>query len=187
MQEQVTGNSSTCKGITIVKLSQSVAYAVQAALKLAEEPITSPISCGQLAASGQMPERFLLQILRDLTKQGILHSTRGGGGGFMLGRRPDDISLLDLIEAVDGPISAVLPGKGAFPEDSAERLQEALKGIADQVRRQLSAIRLCDLRVHADRSGETNSTAGQSPVVEHLFDLPHVPGLTGEMPRVSTF
>jgi len=170
-----------------VKLSQSVAYAVQATLKLAEDPTASPSSCGQVAASGQMPEGFLLQILRDLTKQGILHSTRGGGGGFMLGRRPEDISLLDLIEAVDGPINAVLPGKGIFPEDSAERLHEALKGIADQVRRQLSAIRLSDLMVRSAPSGETDRTVGRSPIVEHLFDLAHVPGLTVEIPRVTTF
>jgi len=160
-----------------VKLSQSVAYAVQAALKLAEDPNASPISCSQLAATGRMPERFLLQILRDLTKQGILHSTRGGGGGFMLGRTPQEISLLDMIEAVDGPLSTSLPGKGALPEGSADRLQAALKRIAEQVRDQLAAIRLCDLMPLADQTKPVSASAGPSAVPAPYFDYTQPPGI----------
>lgn len=168
-----------------MKLSQSVAYAVQAALKLAEDPTASPISCGQLATTGRMPERFLLQILRDMTKQGILQSTRGGGGGFMLGRRPEEISLLDMIEAVDGPISAVLPGKGAFPEESADRLQEALKRIAEQVRQQLAAIKLCDLMPPAGQPAAPNPVPGLAPV-QTLFDYPHPTMMTVAPSKVSS-
>jgi Rrf2 family protein len=129
-----------------------------------------------------MPERFLLQILRDMTKQGILHSTRGGGGGFMLGRRPEEISLLDMIEAVDGPINAALPGKGAFPEESAERLQEALKGITEQVRGELAAIRLCDLMT-GPRGSVASEDVSRFPL---LIDEPHdPPRMTGLAVKAS--
>src|SRR3990167_5570898 len=106
-----------------MKLSQSVAYAVHASLRLADHRDAAPVSCNRLAEQGKMPERFLLQILRDLAKQGILQSTRGGGGGFMLNRRPEEISLLEVIEAVEGPMTAFLPLKTSFPHPAGERLQ----------------------------------------------------------------
>ncbi len=128
-----------------MKLSQSVTYAIHAVLRLAHGDQTGPVACGKLAAEGKMPERFLLQILRDLAKQGILHSTRGGGGGFVLGRAAYELSLLEIIEAVDGPILAGLPLKGNFPGDAGERLQDALDRITEETRRRLQAIHLSDL------------------------------------------
>jgi len=128
-----------------MKLSQSVTYAVHAALRLAGHEETVPVSCGQLAQEGGMPERFLLQILRDLAKRGILHSTRGGGGGFALQRDAKDISLLDLIEAVDGPLSAGLPANVGLPEESRLRLRDTLQRIANTTRQQLAAVKLTHL------------------------------------------
>jgi len=131
-----------------MKLSQSVAYAIHAALRLAESKDGTPVSCSRLAEQGKMPERFLLQILRDLAKQGILQSTRGGGGGFMLDRRPDDISLLEIIEAVEGPLTAGLPLKASFPHPTGDRLHNVLRKVTDEVRRQLQAVKLSDLTAH---------------------------------------
>ncbi len=127
-----------------MKLSQSVTYAIQAALQLAQTQ-DGPVSCGQLAAAGKMPERFLLQILRDMTKRGILQSTRGGGGGFMLSRPPGEISLLELIEAVDGPLVAGLPMRVHFPGGSGQRLETALDQVAAATCTRLGAISLADL------------------------------------------
>jgi len=128
-----------------MKLSQSVTYAVHAALRLTAANGSGPVSCGCLAREGKMPERFLLQILRDLTKKGILQSTRGGGGGFMLSRSADEISLLDLIEAVDGPLDAGLPRSLGFPEPSETILNDTLRRVRESVRRELSAITVTDL------------------------------------------
>ena len=87
-----------------MKLSQSVAYAIHAVLRLASGGESAPVACGRLAADGKMPERFLLQILRNLVAHGILESTRGVEGGYTLDRAPEDISVLEVIEAIDGPI-----------------------------------------------------------------------------------
>jgi len=128
-----------------MKLSQSVAYAVHAALRLAGNENAEPVSCGRLAENGQMPERFLLQILRNMAKNGILHSTRGGGGGFMLERDPKEISLLELIEAVDGPLVAGLPARINLPGQCSSLLQDTLKKITDSTREQLAAVKLSGL------------------------------------------
>lgn len=66
-----------------MKLSRSVGYALQATLQLACADGTAPVPCSRLAAEGKMPERFLLQILRNLVAHGILASTRGVDGGYV--------------------------------------------------------------------------------------------------------
>lgn len=115
-----------------------------------------------------MPERFLLQILRDLAKQGILHSTRGGGGGFVLDRDPAEISLLDLVEAVDGPLTGGLPARVCLSGETTDRLAEKLAGIAEQTRQNLQAIRLADLIVSHGAANLSIETAGspqdESPI-----------------------
>jgi Rrf2 family protein len=92
-----------------------------------------------------------LQLLRDLAKQGILTSTRGGGGGFVLGRSPEEISLLEIIEAVEGPLKAALPLKVGFPRSAGERLQQVLGEITNEIRGQLQAILLSDLLAKGKR------------------------------------
>ncbi len=128
-----------------MKLTQTIGYGVHAMVRLAEEGESGPVSCKTLAQQGKMPERFLLQVLRDLARQGILTSTRGNSGGFMLARPPEDISLLDIVEAVGGPLKAVLPLKANFPQPAGERLHDVLCAINEEARRQLRAISLCDL------------------------------------------
>ena len=76
-----------------MKLSRTVRYAVQAAVQLAQSDPAQPVPCSRLAADGHMPERFLLQILRSLVTHGILRSSRGVDGGYVLDRSADDVSL----------------------------------------------------------------------------------------------
>src|SRR5688572_31420844 len=120
-----------------MKLSRTVAYGVQATLQLARSNSSSPVPCSQLASEGHMPERFLLQILRNLVTHGILHSTRGVDGGYMLERPPDQISLLEVIEAIDGPITPSIPLGDALPGESHEKLQSALSQVTAITRQQL--------------------------------------------------
>jgi Rrf2 family protein len=129
-----------------MKLSRTVAYAVQATLQLAQSKSGVPVPCSHLAAEGHMPERFLLQVLRHLVTHGVLHSTRGVDGGYSLERKPDEISLLDVIEAIDGPLSATLPSNNGNELSSVDlRLREALEKVTNNSRRQLQAIKLSDL------------------------------------------
>src|ERR1700730_8060964 len=130
-----------------MKLSRTVAYAIYATLQLAQSKSGVPVPCSHLAAEGHMPDQFLLQILRHLVTHGILHSTRGVDGGYALERKPEEISLLDVIEAIDGPLSVTLPGESEShkPSQSERNLREALEQVAADARRQLQAIKLSDL------------------------------------------
>ena len=130
---------------TGMKLSRTVAYAVRATLMLAETETKTPVPCSRISKSGQMPERFLLQILRNLVTHGILDSTRGVDGGYMLNRHPDDISLLDVIEAIDGPMNSNVPTGGGLSEESAAKLGVVLQQITTTSRQQLEAIKLSNL------------------------------------------
>jgi Rrf2 family protein len=92
-----------------------------------------------------MPERFLLQILRNLVTHGVLQSTRGVEGGYTLDRKPQEISLLEVIEAVDGPLISSVPLGEGLPDPSKRKLQRALSDVAACTRRQLAAVKLSHL------------------------------------------
>jgi Rrf2 family protein len=128
-----------------MKLSRTVAYALQATLQLARSEAGVPIPCSRLAAEGKMPERFLLQILRNLVAHGILASTRGVEGGYTLERSPEDISLLELIEAIDGPMNPALPINEGMAAESKCKLETAMCEVTARARRELEAVKLADL------------------------------------------
>ena len=128
-----------------MKLSRTVSYALQATLQLAQSDSSGPIPCSRLAAQGKMPERFLLQILRNLVAHGILGSTRGVEGGYTLERSAEEISLLEVIEAIEGPLISALPAGEGLPQDSRSRLEQALAEVNTAARRELKAIKLAHL------------------------------------------
>ena len=97
-----------------------------------------------------MPERFLLQILRNLVARGVLSSTRGVDGGYWLDRSPEDISLLEVIEAIDGPMVAALPLGDGLPSECHALLKEAINGVTARIREQLAAIKLAHLLPRTD-------------------------------------
>jgi Rrf2 family protein len=130
-----------------MKLSRTVAYALQATLQLARsEDASVPIPCNRLAADGGMPERFLLQILRNLVNHGVLTSHRGVEGGYSLERKPSDVSLLEVIEAVDGPFAASLSQVyEGLPAGSRSKVESVFKDVAESIRHKLRAITLAHL------------------------------------------
>jgi Rrf2 family protein len=151
-----------------MKLSRSVTYALQATLQLAGAESADPIPCSRLAAVGQMPERFLLQILRNLVSHGILVSTRGVDGGYTLARAPEAISLLEIVEAIDGLWVTVVPPGPGLPELARMRLEKGLAELTATLRDGLGRITLADLLPAPTRC------AGPLPDA-HPIDLAHRP------------
>lgn len=128
-----------------MKLSRTVDYAVRATVHLAKSETESPIPCSQLANEGNMPERFLLQILRSLVNHGILRSTRGVDGGYVLLKKPDEISLLDVIEAIEGPMNTNQEVGDGMPDDLGSKFRQAIEQVTLTNRQLLQNIKISSL------------------------------------------
>ena len=85
--------------------SQTVEYAMRAVVCLAtnEERMMGAV---EISSSTDVPQSYLIKVLQQLSRNGIVHSRRGKGGGFALARSSREISLLDIITAVD-PIKRI--------------------------------------------------------------------------------
>ncbi len=91
-----------------MRLGKASAYAVLAVVHIAEHSDGSPIQGRDIADACNLPAGHLLKILQQLVRTQILISERGPSGGFTLRRAPEKITLLEIIEAIDGPITADL-------------------------------------------------------------------------------
>jgi Rrf2 family iron-sulfur cluster assembly transcriptional regulator len=91
-----------------VKVSTRGDYASRALLSLAlhDDPTGGPTSVRDLAERTGLPQPYLEQILLALKGAGLVRSKRGVGGGYVLARSPEEITLGQIVSAVDGPISA---------------------------------------------------------------------------------
>jgi Rrf2 family protein len=88
-------------------LSQKTRYAMLALIKLAREEGKGAILSNDIAVSENIPRRYLEAILMDLKKLGILGSRLGKAGGYFLIRKPENISLADVIRHFEGPLAMV--------------------------------------------------------------------------------
>lgn len=97
-----------------MRVSAKVDYALRALCELAAAP-PGPVKAERLAAAQEIPPKFLENILLQLRHAGIVASQRGAEGGYRLARPAADVSLADVIRAVEGPIASV---RGAPPEQA---------------------------------------------------------------------
>jgi Rrf2 family transcriptional regulator, nitric oxide-sensitive transcriptional repressor len=86
-------------------LSQTVEYALRAMVYLAASD-GEPQPTEQIAEKTKVPAPYLAKVLQNLTRKGLVRSQRGVRGGFLLARRPEDITILDVVNAVD-PIQRI--------------------------------------------------------------------------------
>jgi Rrf2 family protein len=114
-------------------------------MQLAHVNPSIPYPCSKLAKETKMPERFLLQILRQMVTHGILNSTRGVDGGYSLSRKPSDISVLEVIEAIDGPVISSIPIGEGISAPAMSKLRDALKQATDQLVKQLNSVKISHL------------------------------------------
>jgi Rrf2 family protein len=130
-----------------VRISAKADYAVRAAAELAAAPPDTPVRAEQLATAQGIPLKFLLHILNELKLARIVQSQRGAQGGYRLARPASEITVADVIRAVEGPLANVHESR---PEEmdyrgAAEPLREVWVAVRANLRAVLEHVTLADL------------------------------------------
>ena len=129
-----------------MRLSARADYALRAAIELAAAG-GGHVTSEQLAKAQEIPAKFLEAILTQLRRAGLIRSQRGPDGGFWLARPADQISLADIIRAIDGQLLGV---RGERPENvtypgAAEPLQRVWIALRANERAVLETVTLADI------------------------------------------
>jgi Rrf2 family protein len=129
-----------------VRVSAKVDYAIRAMLELAAAP-PGPMKSEAIATAQEIPRNFLENILLDLRHAELVVSQRGAEGGYRLGRPPEEISVADVIRAVEGPLATV---RGVRPEEveyagAAQALRQTWIDLRSAMRGVLEETSLADL------------------------------------------
>ncbi len=146
-----------------MRVSAKVDYAVRAGAELAAAAGDGPVKGDTIAQAQQIPLKFLENILLDLKHAGLVQSQRGAEGGYWLAKAPEEISLADVIRAVEGPIANV---RGERPEQveypgAATPLREVWIAVRANLRGVLETVTLAD--VAADTLPDEVSRIASNP------------------------
>ena len=130
-----------------MRVSAKVDYAVRAAVELAAAADDGPVKGDRIAAAQGIPLNFLENILLDMRQAGLVRSQRGREGGYWLAREPAEITIADVIRAVEGPLATV---RGERAESlsyagAARPLQELWVAVRANLRAVLETVTLADI------------------------------------------
>ena len=146
-----------------MRVSAKTDYAIRAVLELAAAGDARPVKGERIATAQQIPLRFLENILMQLRHAGLVESRRGADGGYRLARAPEDITLAEVIRAIDGPLAGV---SGVRPESLG------FEGVAEPMRDVWIAVR-AGLRSVVDELTLADVVAGRLPAdIQRLIDAP---------------
>ena len=130
-----------------MRVSAKTDYALRAALELAAAPDDKPVKGERIATAQAIPLRFLENILMQLRHAGLVDSRRGAEGGYRLARPAAEVTLADVIRAIDGPLAGV---SGVRPEalgfnGVAEPMRDVWIAVRASLRGVLEQVTLADV------------------------------------------
>ncbi len=130
-----------------MKISTKGRYGVRILLDLALHENTEPRLIRDIAASQRISEKYISRLIIALRRAGMVRSIRGAHGGFRLAKAPGELTLLDIVEVMEGPLSIVdcvkMPGKcGSSGECATREIWERLNA---EIRASMSRITLQDI------------------------------------------
>lgn len=121
-----------------MRLTRGADYGARGIVHLAMQPPDSVILVKDIAAAQGLPESYLSKIFQELAKDGLVRSHRGAKGGFSLARPAEEITLRQVIEAIEGPIAlnrCLSPSEGCEHEDECP-----LRPILAEAQRRMLAV-----------------------------------------------
>jgi len=122
----------------VLSITSKSPYALSALVELGRSGGGSPVSIGELARRRDVPVQFLEQLFATLRRAGVLRSQRGVRGGYLFAREPSEITVLEVVELLDGPVGREAAGIFAEAAEAARAVLAATT-IADIVEREVSA------------------------------------------------
>jgi Rrf2 family protein len=130
-----------------MRISAKADYAVRAVVELAAAEGDKPIKAERLATAQDIPLNFLENILGELRHAGVVRSHRGAEGGFRLAKAPEEVTVADVIRAVEGPLASV---RGGPPEDAvyagaAAALPRVWIAVRANLRRVVETVTIADV------------------------------------------
>ena len=130
-----------------MRVSAKADYAIRAMVELAAAGGDGPVKGDRIAQAQSIPIKFLENILVDLRRGGLVESMRGSEGGYWLARPAAEISLAQVIRAVDGPLATVRGRRAEQLEfsGSAEPLREVWIAVRASLRGVLERVSLADI------------------------------------------
>jgi len=122
-------------------------YAIRGMVYLASQPSGRVVLVSEIARATDVPPMFLAKIFQQFSKLGLVQSFRGSGGGFLLGRPPEKITLCEIVEAVEGPImpNRCVLSDGACCRDRVCTVHPVWKRVEKSIIDILSEVTLKDL------------------------------------------
>jgi Rrf2 family protein len=132
-----------------MKLSKSSAHAAFAVAYLASRSHEDgPVQARQVAEHLGVPTDSALKVLQALARNNLIQSQLGRAGGYRLHRLPETITLLDIVEAIDGPIHPQVPAGLSAPIGGVKLLANICQQASDSVRNELSRLTVAELARH---------------------------------------
>lgn len=130
-----------------MQITRQADYAVRAVLHLARVGGTERSATSAIAKEQNIPPSFLAKIISQLSIAGLLHTSRGARGGVTLARDPKDITLLEVVEAIDGPIqlNECVGGDGVCMFDKDCPIKPVWCDAQEELVRRLKATNFADL------------------------------------------
>jgi Rrf2 family protein len=149
-----------------MQLTRAADYAVRVLIHLASQPVHTRASRAGLAEAAECPQQFLSKVLQSLTRAGLVVSHRGNTGGFELPVSRQEVTLLDVVEAIEGPVrlnlcltsEEVCVRRGSCPAHPV--WEEAQRAMLEVLRR--STIRSLAQPPLAKPDGHGNDSGGGS-------------------------
>jgi Rrf2 family cysteine metabolism transcriptional repressor len=125
----------------VLQITSKSPYAVRALAELARRGGATPVPIAEIAKARDIPVQFLEGLFASLRRAGILQSQRGVKGGYSFARAPEEITVLEVVESLEGPLGAEAEQSGPIWVDAVEAVRRQLGGItiAEAARREAEA------------------------------------------------
>src|SRR5215212_2545176 len=131
----------TVESPSVLVITTKSPYAVRALAELARRGDSAPVPIGDLARAREIPVQFLEGLFATLRRAGILQSQRGVKGGYSFARPPTEITVLEVVELLEGELGTDAPANGAVWTEAVDAVKSVLGGstIAEVAEREAQA------------------------------------------------